>query len=69
MPAEKTAENLVTRLGKFRVGDLVDGNPTIMPGVGKIIVIVPGRERPYICEHNDTLYQFKATEIEHHDFY
>lgn len=58
----------------FKVGDLVScygcekGN-TYMPGVGRIEVIFPDEEYPFICEHNDKRYSYKATEISIHDFY
>ena len=75
MPAKNISENLVAKLGKFEIGDMVSSCPwglkpgRHMPGVGEIIAIRADRERPYICAHNDKLYQFKATEIDHHDFY
>ena len=58
----------------FKVGDLVScygcekGN-TYMPGVGVIVVIQPDEEHPFVCEHNDKRYAYKAIEISIHDFY
>ncbi len=58
----------------FKIGDLVScyhceqGN-VYMPGVGRIEVIYPDEEYPFICEHNDKRYAYKAAEISAHDFY
>lgn len=61
-------ENLVAKLGKFKVGDFISsyscekGNK-YMPGVGEIIAIRKDLERPYICEFSGKLYWYKAEEI------
>jgi len=59
-------------LGEFGLGDLVDsfgcetGRP-YMPGTGEIIAIKPKEERPFLCAHNNQMYSYKASEIEHTD--
>jgi len=74
MSNEDVAEKFVHELGKFKIGDGVssyhcEDDNLYMPGIGIIIAILVGRKRPYICEHDRRLYQFKENEIDHHDMY
>jgi hypothetical protein len=66
------AKQFAIMLGKFSLGDLVDSfgcesGRSYMPGTGMIITIRPDEERPFICEHNDRVYRYKKSEIEHTD--
>ena len=63
---------LVCRLGEFRIGDLAasygcDKNNTHMGGHGRVIVIIKGLDKPYICERDNKTYRYAPHEIAHPD--
>lgn len=59
----------------FKVGDLVSSYHTekdnfpSMSGVGKIVEINEGAERPFICEFDGDNFHYKELEIDHHESY